>query len=54
MPLKEEKETPVAIKPQWSLGPIPSAAQPTKHKSAFKKRERERDRGTEKANLNHK
>ncbi|KAA0046786.1 hypothetical protein Csa_019590 [Cucumis sativus] len=43
-PLKEKKETPVAIKPQWSLGPISSAAQPTKHKSGFKKRETEKSK----------
>lgn len=37
------KETPLVltIKLQWSLGPISSTAQPTKHKSVFSKRTRE-------------
>lgn len=39
------KETPLVltIKLQWSLGPISSTAQPTKHKSVISKRTRRRE-----------
>lgn len=41
---REDGDPLLTINHQWSLGPIASTAQPTKHKSVLKKRERKKER----------